>query len=142
MSQRKTILSTLKEELAQKITSANNYNSDVAEVRWGVCVFEELVSKPAIAFWCHNDSTVGQFADRDDRELNIYVYGFADTDGYNTDAIHDLLDDVLYFLNNDFTYKEDVYIGDVVVYEGGVSDPALVFELQIKIKYERFIAQL
>jgi hypothetical protein len=142
MSLRKTILSTLKDDLTQKISSENNYNSDLMEVRWGVCVFEELTSKPALSFWCYNDTTEGQFADRDDRELSIYIYGFADTDGYNTDAIHDLLDDVLYFLQNDFTYKADVYVGNAVVYEGGVQDPALVFELEIKIKYERIIAQL
>lgn len=142
MSQRTTILKALKDELKDKIASTNNYNSDLAEVRWGVCVFEELVSKPAIAFWCHNDTTAGQFADRDDRELNIYLYGFCDTDGYSTDAIHNLLDDVLYFLQNDFSYKEDVYVGNAVVYEGGVQDPALVFELEFRIKYERMITSL
>jgi hypothetical protein len=140
MSQRKVILETLKSELKEKIISSNNYNSDLAEVRWGVSVFEEFTSKPAISFWCFNDTSAGQFADRDDRELNIYIYGFADTDGYTSDAIHDLLDDVLYFLQNDFSFKEDVYVGNVVVYEGGVSDPALVFELTIKIKYDRIIA--
>ena len=143
MSERNTILTAIQDEIKNKINSSNSYNTDLMEVRRGICVFEELTSKPAISFWCSEDKIEeGQFAGSDMRELTILFYGFCDTDGYNADAIHDLLDDVLYFIQNDFTYKDDVYVGDASIYEGGTSDPAMVFELQIKIKYERVVAQL
>jgi hypothetical protein len=143
MSERNTILTTLEAEIKQKINSSNNYNSDLMEVKRGIAVFEEFTSKPALTFWCEKDETEeGQFAGADRRELTILFYGFCDTDGYNANVIHNLLDDLLYFIQNDFTYKDDVYVGDATIYEGGATDPALVFELQTKIKYERTIASL
>jgi hypothetical protein len=143
MSDRNTILNTIKDELKEYITSSNDYNSDLMEVKRGIAVFEEFSSKPAISFWCETDTTEeGQFAGSDRRELTILLYGFCDTDGYNPDAIHLLLDDILYFLQNDFTYKDDVYVGDATIYEGGTQDMAMVFELQFKIKYERLISVL
>lgn len=143
MSERNTILQTLESEIKAKINSSNGYNTDLMEVRRGIAVFEEFAAKPALTFWCESDTTEeGQFGGVDRRELTILFYGFCDTDGYNVDAIHNLLDDILYFLQNDYSYKDDVYVGNASIYEGGATDPALVFELSIKIKYERAIAAL
>ena len=143
MSERNTILTAIETEIKEKINSSNDYNSDLMEVRRGIAIFEEFTSKPAVAFWSKDDkSEEGQFAGSDMRELTILFYGFCDTDGYNADAIHNLLDDILYFLQNDFTYKDDVYVGDIAIYEGGTSDLAMVFELEVHIKYERIISEL
>jgi hypothetical protein len=138
---RNTILTALAEELRDKIQPSSDYSTTIAEVRRGIALGDEFIMKPALSVWCYHDTTDGQFAGRDDRTLHIYIYGYVDADGVNVDNIHNVLDDVLYFLQNDFTYKDDVYVGDAVVYEGGVSDPNGIFELEIQIKYERNISQ-
>lgn len=131
MSTRNDILNTLKTEL-ETITS-------VVEVIRGIQIFENIVSKPAICFWCWQDELAdhthgtAQF-----RYLNIYLYGYCDTDGLgNVDDIHELCDDVETFLYNSFTYKSKTYIGDIVIYEGGVTDPASIFEMELKIQYRK-----
>ena len=136
MSKRNDILNTLKEEMEDYIKSSRGYKSDLVEVVRGIQMFEDIEMKPVVAFWCYRDESTGQFAGRDDRFLYVYIYGYCDTDGYgDVDDIHNLAADVEYFLYNDFSYTDDTFVGDFTIYEGGVQDPASMFELDIKIKY-------
>ena len=138
---RNTILNKLKTDMEDYIKSSRGYETDPVEVIRGIQMFEDISMKPAICFWCFRDESEGQFAGNDRRILYIYIYGYADTDGYgDVDDVYDLASDVEYFLHNDFTYENDTFVGNITIYEGGAQDPASMFELEIKIKYKQTIA--
>ena len=138
MSIRNTILKALKSDLT-KIQTSRDYNSDPVEIRRGIHLWEDFTMKPAISFWCYNDEKLNEFGGTGIRYLNVYMYGYTDTDGLeDVDNIHNLADDVEDFLHSstDWTYKKDTEVGDMVIYEGGVQDPASMFQLEIRIKYD------
>ena len=55
----------------------------------------------------------------------------------NYDNLHQLVTDVEYFLDNDFTYHSNTYVGDVGTIEGGASASCSFFDIKVKIIYEK-----
>lgn len=137
MSTRNDILEQLKNDIEDYIKVSRDYNTDVAEVKRGIQQFEEMVNKPAVAFWNYKDELLEQYHGTEQlRCLRIYLYCYCDTDGYRDfEDIHNLVDDVWSFLYDDFTHKDSTIINDVTIFEGGISDPVAMAELEIEIKY-------
>ena len=138
-NKRNIILKALKTDLEEKLHSSNGYKTDPVNITRGAMIFEDVVEKPALCFYVFNDEKEEAFSSVSYRFLHVYILGFYDTDGYgdNSDDLHNLLDDVEYFIYNDFTYGNDTDVGDTLFFEGGVSEPCLEFRLNIRIRYKR-----
>ena len=137
MSTRNDILETLKQDIEDHISSAQGYYIDVAEVKRGIHKWQDMINKPAIAFWNYKDESEGDFGDDGARWLYIYLYGYTETDGMgNVDNIHKLAQSVEKFLfSSHSTYADETEIRDFIIYEGGVQDPSAQFRLEIRIAY-------
>lgn len=134
MSTANTILDTLKDDLEDYIKVSRGYNTDLAECKRGIYAFDDMLNKPSIAFWCYkNELEEALMGKAQLRILRIYMYFYTNS----ISEIHDLIEDVEGFLFNDFTYKSDIQTGDSTTYEGGISDPAVIAELEIAIKFTR-----
>ncbi len=138
-----TILDTLKEDFKKYIKpSVSPYKTSVAEVKRGIYTFTDIVNKPAICFAMDEDltedDTFASVGTDQIRFLHIYVYCFIDTDDKNDYTnLHQFIEDIKYFLKNDFTYKSNTYIGDLIdVIEGGAAANCGYFNLKIKIIHE------
>lgn len=134
MSQVNTILDTLKSDLEKYIQASRGYDTDLGECKRGIYQFDEMLNKPSISFWCYkNELEEETMGGGQLRILKIYLYLYSDT----VSEIHDLVADVEKFLYNDFTYKNDVWVGDNTIYEGGISEPMSIAEMEIEIKFTR-----
>ena len=141
MSIRNDILEQLKTDLQDKLHSSNDpYESDIAVVKRGIYFMDDLAEFPAVCF------SLGEPADElnediegteQSRYLHIYLYGYVATDGLgNHDDLHQLLYDIEYFLYNDFTYKDGVYLGDIGISERPVGENNIsMFDMRFKIHY-------
>ena len=141
ISKRETILASLQYEMQEYMTpGASAYDIGVYEAIRGIQLYEDCPNKPCCCIWGYKDEMEKEaFEGSYIRDLFIKIYGYADTDGYTFDDIHKLARDVEYFLENDWSYKDSVYLGDMIVYEGGVTDPAGIFEMDIMVRYHTTI---
>jgi len=138
MANRNTILNALMTDMMDYLTPSRGYNVDLGEVKRGIYYFEDVSIKPAVCFWCYRDASEGAFNHVDKRTLYIYMYGYTDNTGVeDVDEIHNLASDVEYFLYNDFSYTNDTFVGDVVVYESGDNASGSMFELELRITYDK-----
>lgn len=127
MSQTNIILEDLKTELEDNI-------ANLAECKRGIFQFEDMINKPAIAFWSYKNELEEHLMDGlQIRILRVYIYYY--TNGI--EAIHDLVEATEDFLYNDFSHKSNIFIGDVTIYEGGAADPICIAEQEITIRFER-----
>lgn len=134
MSTANIILDTLKDELKDYIKVSRGYNTDLAEIKRGIYQFDDMLNKPSIAFWCFkNELEEALMGKAQLRILKIYMYLYSNS----ITEIHDLIEDIEVFLYNDFTHKSNIFVGDSITYEGGISDPAVIAELEIAIKFTR-----
>lgn len=139
MTQRRTILDQIKTDIEDKWQANRGYNYTPIAVKRGNHKWNDFDVKPVICYSMFRDEN-----DEDSehgalvRWINLYIYGYADTDGNgNTDVIHDLAEDCENFLNStDFTYTNNTLIGDTEIFEGGLSNPINSFLITIKVMYE------
>ena len=142
MSTRNDILTALKNDIEDYIKSSRSpYKSDVAEVKRGWHKRETIVNFPCVCFTLDpsaSDIVEEELFDSQIRMLIIYLYTYTDTDGYGDHSnIHQLIHDIEYFLNNDFSYKDNTYIKDIVIVEGGITEPNSSGDMYINIRYEQ-----
>lgn len=147
MSDRNTVLKQLKDDLKEYITSSRTssggrrYKTSPVEIKRGIHGSNDFTYKPVLCFTCYKDEVENEFGTYGTRWLYIYLYGYDDVSRYRDDddaydAIHDLAQDVEEFLYNDFTYSEDVMVGDFICYEAGTNLPVTFFEVELRIKYD------
>lgn len=139
MSDRNTILRALKEESQERISYANGYNAEVAESLRGIIMFSDTSIRPCLVVWCRTDTVLQHKQDgKAERVLAVSLIGYMDTnDLTDSSELHDFAEAVEYFVNYDFSYKDKTLVDDIIVYEGGASDPAGIFEMRIRIFYEK-----
>jgi len=137
---RKTILNQIKDDIVQYLTVPNGYETTIQDVRIGMYVWEDFNLKPAVSFFCDVDEIEEYLMGREKiRLMNIRMFLWSHTDGLsNTTKIYDFAEDVENFLeSSDFTYSDDVIIGDTEVYTGGVQDNAAVALVKFQIRYKQ-----
>ena len=142
ISNRDDILTAFKDDALEYMTAGarTKYEIGVYEVLRGIHTFDDASNKPCLVIWGYKDEIDEEvFSGSYIRNLFIKVYGYVDGDGYTHDDVHKLARDTEYFLENDFSYKDSVYMGDIIIYEGGVTDPIGIFELDVMVKYHTTI---
>ena len=143
MADRNTVLNQLKDDIEKYVKpSVSPYKTSIAEVKRGIYKFDTIVNKPCVCFSMEDDKVEHEMFDsagsNQVRFLNIYLYGYLDNDEMNKyDNIHQLVTDMEYFLDNNFTYSSNTYIGDVGVIEGGASAPVSFFDMTVMVVYEK-----
>lgn len=140
ISERDDILNALVDDAREYMTAgaASKYQIGLYEVLRGIHDWEDCPNKPCLSLFAYRDEKTPDdetFGGRYMRTLFIMINGYTETDGYTHDSIHKLARDTEYFLENDFTYKDQVFLGEMVIYEGGISDPVGIFRLDVAIKY-------
>lgn len=150
MAQRNDILEQLKSDVIDYIKTSRDFKTDVNEVKRGTYHYESIQNRPFIGITLIGD-TIDEDGDvfnevavlgsgkTQQRVLNILLYGFVDFDGHNVEPLHDLVEDVEGFLEQNFTYKDDTYIGDILITEGEIHDEIQhqYFEMLLTIHYEK-----
>ena len=134
---RDDILTALETDLTA-IDGIDPYEIDLKEIKRGIAFVDDFNSMPAMSFWCYDAGRSSrQMCGSTIKWLQIYFYGYTN----NVSDIHKLEDDLEYFLENEFTYRDDSIIKidtSLPIYENGVtesSDDMSMFRLDIKIKY-------
>jgi hypothetical protein len=141
ISTRQTILEQLKDDF-EKIKTIRGYHHTVAKVYRGWVSADEVVDKPAIAFTnmrseklLAGGDTMGSTRQRG---LHIVIFAYVDLpDEQDYDNLDKIVSDIEKFLEStDNTYYADTYVGDMAIYEGGVSDPVGIAEIEARIYYD------
>lgn len=138
-TKRKTVLDTLKGWL-EAITVANGYQSNVAEVKRGIHLFDEMVNRPAICIWNDKGPKIDLPGEQCERKLHIWLWGYVDVQPGSYDPLDALVSDVEECLNtsqdNWPTEVIEVDVLDTTYYEGGASDSVGIFEMEVLIDYQ------
>lgn len=143
MSTASEILTQLENDLKDKLhsTYSDNYTTDFAEVKYHSKTLKskDFESFPALGFNAPYEETIS-FTHGNARtcDLYVYVYGYVPSDGLlsiepDTDPAKVTARELQYFLLNDFTYHENVFIDNVGF--GYVNDTLLSFDIVLRINY-------
>jgi len=138
MADRNTIIKKLGDDIREKISSVNGYDSDLSEVKLGIVSFDYFAQRPAIGYWMFMDTKDDEYLDDNrHRILNFIIYGYTDTDGLDGfDSIYNLANDIEKFLmSTDWTYTDCTLLGDIVVSVGGTDNQRCLFDLVIQVEY-------
>ena len=137
---RDTILTALKDDIIDYIKSSRSpYTSDIAEVRRGIHGHTDIVNKPFIGISMESESVKQELFDvigtDQIRVMKVYVYAYTHiSDDYA--ELHQLLDDLEYFLKHDFTYRDTTYVKDIHIIEGGINSSVGFLDLYLEIQYQ------
>ena len=136
----KVILTALKNDLKEKFNLASGYNFDLADVKIGNFFFQDFKIKPAIGIW-------GALETPEEYKmggvivtlLSIKIYAFLNTDGVSNNLdVYDMSQDIRAFVKStNFTYKNDVIIGEVFNYPGGPQDKQSISITDIEVRYNQ-----
>lgn len=137
---RNSILNDLQEEMQDEITTSNeNYDIGTVGIFRGIYLYNEVPNTPCICFTCQFDRVLKSFAGQQDRELTVFIYGYATT----TEDIHTLAKDTEYFLLNDYSKKNETITGDIEILEAKENETEnCFFSIETKIKYKYQINEL
>lgn len=114
MSDRATILDQIKLDIEEHINPSRGYHTQPAQVIHGIVNFDDVFTRPVIAFFAVSDEVQDEELGTSERyrALNILVYGYADVSLANYTNLFDLLEDLEKFLDSsDFTYYENSLFG-------------------------------
>lgn len=135
---RNTIVETLKTDMVKYVHSGRSpYTSDISEVKRGLYSPESVVLKPFIGISIESDINYQEVAGNNIRKAVIYIYCYMDSNLDNYDKIHQMLDDVEYFLKYDYTYKDGTYMNNIGIVEGGLNVPCAFFDMYIDVIYQQ-----
>lgn len=136
---KKVIVDKLKEDLEKKFNVANSY-SKVEEVKSGIFLWDDFLLKPAISFWAYKDMVEEYLMGRNRiMLLHFYLYCYLENDGVGgVGDIYEFSENVEKFLqSSNFTYSDDVIIGDSVIYTGGSQDRASICQIEFQVRYNK-----
>ena len=136
---RKSILDDLKTWL-EAITVANGYQTTVAEVKRGIHYADDMQNRPSLCFWNDKGPKKDLAGEQCERVLHIFIWGYIDIQPGTYDNLDGLVSDVEACLNGSRANWDSsitqVDVGDSTYYEGGVTDPIGIFEMEAEIYYE------
>lgn len=143
MSTASDVLTQLEEDLKDKLHSSygDNYTTDYTNVKYHCKTLKskDFSAFPSLGFKAPYEETT-QFSHGTARicDLYVYLYGYVPSDGLldtnpDTDPAKVAARELEYFLLNDFTYAENVFIDNVGY--GYVDDKLLSFDMVVRINY-------
>jgi hypothetical protein len=107
-------LTQLKKDLSEKLSTANGYNTDLADVVHGELLPSEVIQTPIVCFITEGDNPDPDFMDNTQRALaNVIIYGYVQsTDDHK--PLFDLVEDLIKFIDDkdDWTYTDDTLYGE------------------------------
>jgi len=131
------ILNTLEDEMRDKINSGSgNYKTDPT-VRRGEYMYDE-VQGTNICFMEVSQEQEVLFGENNRATINLLVYGYTPWREQDDNGnISDLAMDMIYFIENDYTYTDYVYyVPKVDIITGNKNRPKSVFTMELEIHYE------
>jgi len=140
MAHRKDILNQLKQDLDDKLTVANGFESDLMQVVHGSPDMNDMMVFPIVGFMVDSDEVDTEYQGTNTRlrDLFITVYGIQEVSMEDTESYYDLMNDVENFFMSDYwTYKTTTTLGNMATFYGGVNDNKAYFILEIVVKYEQ-----
>jgi len=135
---RKDIINQIELDIKTKLNSSRGYNSDLVEFRVGVFDPTEFTMLPSAGMWLLEDIVEDDLMDNGIfRRLNLIIYAYVENDGYDTyESMYDLIADFEKFLySDDFTFKSNTILGNVVITYGGATKQIGMFVLNFSILY-------
>lgn len=139
MSNSNDVLNTIRDEMVDYIKSSRSpYTSDPAQVIRGAHSIKRAVNRPYIGIYMIDDNPIERLLGCDDVwevAAELYCYMDKESDGVY-DKLHQMKDNLIYFLTNDCSHKSNIDIGKFTPLEGGDITTVDYFTLQLKIKYE------
>jgi len=140
MATRKAIVEQLQNDIRDSVKSSRGYNTDPVDVRVGVFDSQEFTMLPSMGIWVLEDIIEDDLMDNAMfRRLNMIAYAYVDSDGLdNYSKMYDFIADLeKFFYNDDNTYKENTYLGNVVITYGGTTEQLGLFVLNFSILYSQ-----
>lgn len=140
-STRETILDALYTCLAG-ITLANGYAIGVQQVKRGIHLPDAMPNRPALGYSNTRGTRKDYSSGQSERSLSILIYGYVDV----TPGVYDNLDDLMQAVeqrlmtSSAWAYRDDTFIDETTMYEGGVHDPIGYFEMAVRVQYEYAMA--
>ena len=139
MSNSNDVLNTIKNEMSDYIKSSRTpYNSDISKIVRGAHGIKQAVNKPYVGVYIDNDEVFKRILGCNDIWMvttKIYCYMNPEAEGVY-DKLHQMKDDIIYFLTNDCSHRSNTDIIKFTPIEGGVITTVNYFELLFTIKYE------
>ena len=137
MSNRFDIMDQIKNDITSHIKASLGYNYTPIEVRRGRYNWSDFNEYPSLSFSLYREHPDDSMEGGEDVHwVYIEFRGHHKNDGYNTDYIYNLLDDLESFLqSDDFTYSQYIHIDDILIKEGSISDSVNSFSMLTKIAY-------
>lgn len=136
---KKIIVDQLETDLNTKFTEAALYN-DIEEVKSGIFLWEDFNLYPSISFWAYEDIVEEYLMGRSRiMLLSFHLFCYAENDGIGgVGTIYEFCENIEKFLqSSDFTYSDDVIIGDSVIYTGGSQDRASIGRIKFQVRYNK-----
>lgn len=130
MSNRAQIMADLQAVL-QSITG-------VAEVRRGLHMDDDMPARPALCLAGQKRSCRDFSSGQAEAKLFVVIAGYVDCPAADYSALDGLAADLEAALMDSARnpWWADTHIGDLLVYEGGASDPIGILNLEITVDYE------
>lgn len=138
------IAEALYDDMQKYITVGDVYNL-TPKIGYGHITKDEI-EHPAICFGEDNPAVsniIMTQGNTGNAYYNLVVYGYARWDGiHDTSDIRKLSLDFIRFLYNDYTYKNDVSIGELIINTPGKDDPVASFILPIGVHFDFNLANI
>lgn len=143
MGKRSDIIEKLKTWI-ESVTVANGYDTTILEVRRGIHSVDDMYNRPAVCLWNLHVERINGFGDTADRKMQVMIWGYIDVKhDSNGDMDYEPLDDFVSDIEKRIDASksdwevgtQDIDITEIVIYEGGTSDPIGMFEMTVEITY-------
>jgi len=138
-----TVMDNLKDEIVEHIKSSRSpYKSDIAEVMRGIHGHTDVVNRPFIGLAIENAEPKQRMMGDNAWEVRVLLYCYMDPSTLgNYDDMYQLVEDLRYFLVNDFSHKSRTDVVGFRPIEGGTTVNINYFELVFTIFYQEDIVQ-
>ena len=139
MSNSNDVLNTIKDEIIEYVKSSRSpYTSDISQVIRGAHGIKQAVNKPYVGIYIADDDVFKRKLSGDDIWMvDARIYCYMDPEAIGVyDKLHELKDNIVYFLTNDCSYRSYVDVYKCPPIEGGVITTVNYIEIYFTVKYE------
>ena len=134
-----TVLNNVRDEMTAYIKSSRSpYQSDIAQVIRGAHSVKQAVNKPYVGIHMINDTPYKIIMGCNDLwEVIADIYCYMDPEIVGVyDELHQMKDDIIYFLTNDCSHRDNLIVNGFSPVESGVVTVVNYFALSFTVRYE------